>query len=102
VQEFCNGGSLGDAISDGIFGMARTRMHWRRVVSTLLDVARGMAYIHSMRICHGDLNPANVLLQVRLASSQTIISLGNCTWAIMYRVSRLLQVRLVLMGRGWL
>ena len=64
VQEFCNGGSLGDAISDAYFDRNQSPLHWRRVLATLLDVAEGMAYIHSMRICHGDLNPANVLLKV--------------------------------------
>ena len=64
LQEFCNGGSLGDAISDGFFGRTVSKLHWRRVLATLLDIAEGMAYIHSMRICHGDLNPANVLLKV--------------------------------------
>jgi serine/threonine protein kinase len=64
LQEYCNGGSLGDAISDGVFGHNSSRLHWRRLLATLLDVAEGMAYIHSMRICHGDLNPANILLKV--------------------------------------
>jgi serine/threonine protein kinase len=65
LQEYCNGGSLGDAISDGLFGLQRSPLHWRRLLAVLLDIARGMAFIHSMRICHGDLNPANILLKVR-------------------------------------
>ena len=65
MQEYCNGGSLADAISNDLFGLAQTRLHWRRVLAILMDVAYGMAYIHSMRISHGDLNPANVLLSVR-------------------------------------
>jgi serine/threonine protein kinase len=69
LQEYCNGGSLGDAISDGLFGASKTRLHWRRCLSILFDIATGMAYIHSMRICHGDLNPANVLLKVRVCLS---------------------------------
>jgi serine/threonine protein kinase len=34
-------------------------------MALLVDIAQGMAYIHSKRICHGDLNPANILLKVR-------------------------------------
>jgi serine/threonine protein kinase len=32
------------------------------LLAHLLDVARGMAYVHSQGICHGDLKAANVLL----------------------------------------
>jgi serine/threonine protein kinase len=63
VQEYCNGGSLRQAVAKGLFEPSRER-HWRTIMSLLIDVAQGMAYIHSKRICHGDLNPANVLLKV--------------------------------------
>jgi serine/threonine protein kinase len=64
VQEFCNGGSLRQALADGMFGV-RLRQRWRPILSALEGVAAGMDYMHSKRICHGDLNPANVLLTVR-------------------------------------
>jgi serine/threonine protein kinase len=64
VQEYCNGGSLRQATIQGLFSPSAER-HWRTVMSLLIDIAQGMAYIHSKRICHGDLNPANVLLKVR-------------------------------------
>jgi serine/threonine protein kinase len=32
---------------------------------TLEGIAAGMDYMHTKRICHGDLNPNNVLLKVR-------------------------------------
>ena len=65
LQEFCNGGSLANAISYGLFDPDAVSMHWKRVICTLQDIASGMAYIHSKRICHGDLNPANILLKAR-------------------------------------
>lgn len=69
IQEFCSGGSLRDAIDRGTFRKVPSR--WRVVLSVLLDIAAGMAYMHSHRICHSDLNPANVLLKVR-PSSRTL------------------------------
>jgi tRNA A-37 threonylcarbamoyl transferase component Bud32 len=33
-------------------------------------IAAGMQYVHSKRICHGDLNPSNVLVKVRVRAFQ--------------------------------
>jgi hypothetical protein len=68
LQEYCNGGSLRHAVARSYFDPKRTERHWRIIMAILVDIAQGMAYIHSKRICHGDLNPANVLLKVHIAS----------------------------------
>jgi serine/threonine protein kinase len=62
IQEYCSGGSLRDAIDSGLFRRMPSR--WQAISTVLLDVAAGMAYMHANRICHSDLNPANVLLKV--------------------------------------
>jgi serine/threonine protein kinase len=38
---------------------------WPLITAILRAIAEGMDYMHSKRICHGDLNPANILLKVR-------------------------------------
>ena len=74
MQEFCNGGSLRQAISRGMFGK-RLRWRWQPIVASLQGIASGMDYMHAKRICHGDLNPNNVLLKVR--------SLSACACAVL-------------------
>ena len=65
VQEHCNGGSLRSALQAGAFAQLGIWSRWRGVGAALRGLAEGMAYTHSKRICHGDLNPSNVLLKVR-------------------------------------
>ena len=65
VQEFCNGGSLRGSLVSGAFASKDLRHHWRTVMHAVRGIAAGMRYVHGKRICHGDLNPSNVLLKVR-------------------------------------
>ena len=67
-MEFCDAGSLDEAIQQGRFrsgskdaqGPALVKL--RALCLTLLDIALAMAHLHSMRIVHKDLKPKNVLL----------------------------------------
>ena len=68
VQEFCNGRSLRDALERGYFSAERMPQRWRPITEMLRGIAAGMDYIHGKRVCHGDLNPANVLLKVRFGA----------------------------------
>jgi serine/threonine protein kinase len=65
VQEYCNGRSLRDALERGYFTLERMPRRWAPIMGMLRGIAAGMEYIHGKRVCHGDLNPANVLLKVR-------------------------------------
>ena len=65
MQEYCNGGSLRSALQRGMFAQVGMPDRWRSVQSAMRGLAAGMAYTHSKRICHGDLNPSNVLLKAR-------------------------------------
>ncbi|KAL6777670.1 ROC104 [Auxenochlorella protothecoides x Auxenochlorella symbiontica] len=65
VMEFCDVGSLGRALSKGAYlpsAKWSADVTHRALLRTAQEVAKGMAYIHSHDIVHGDLKPANVLL----------------------------------------
>ncbi|CAL5225588.1 g8436 [Coccomyxa viridis] len=68
IMEFCDAGSLDEAIQHGKFhggvteGLRHMRVILRAVCLTLLDIASAMTHLHSMRIVHKDLKPKNVLL----------------------------------------
>ena len=65
MQEFCNGGSLRSVLQRGGYNKGGMLDRWLSVQHTLRGLAEGMMYTHSKRVCHGDLNPSNILLRVR-------------------------------------
>eukprot|EP00892_Ulva_mutabilis_P009188 jgi/Ulvmu1/6641/UM003_0279.1 len=68
VQEFCNGGSLREAVACGFFTVDAMPRRWGPLMLVLADIAGGMAHMHAKRICHGDLNPSNILLKFEAAA----------------------------------
>jgi len=67
VSEFCAGGSLFDIIHD-----STVQITWSQRLKILLDVAKGMEYLHSQSpiIVHRDLKSCNVLLTKALTSTK--------------------------------
>ncbi|XP_053305253.1 wee1-like protein kinase [Spea bombifrons] len=59
-NEYCNGGSLADAISENY----RTMRFFTEpeLKDLLLQVARGLKYIHSMSLVHMDIKPSNIFI----------------------------------------
>ena len=68
LQELCNLGTLASLYKDKILiDMSTGKPDMLSVLDTALDIARGMEYLHTFSILHGDLSSNNVLL----ASSDT-------------------------------
>eukprot|EP00210_Caulerpa_lentillifera_P007267 g6952.t1 len=66
VLEFCDRGSLSNAVKDGCFKLSTNSGTRPKIVSailTALDIANAMMYLHNIRIVHGDLKAENVLLK---------------------------------------
>ncbi|KFO71826.1 Wee1-like kinase, partial [Cuculus canorus] len=59
-NEYCNGGSLADAISENYRNMRYFTE--RELKDLLLQVARGLKYIHSMSLVHMDIKPSNIFI----------------------------------------
>lgn len=63
VMEFCNLGSLEKAMTDGVFKSPEGELKLPVILRTALDIAKGMRYLHSLKIVHGQLRPSNILLK---------------------------------------
>lgn len=59
-NEYCNGGSLADAIQI----MQKQKQHFTQAEmrQLLLHVAEGLRYIHSMQLVHMDIKPGNIFI----------------------------------------
>jgi serine/threonine protein kinase len=66
MQEYCDGGSLRGLLTQGAFAQADAPDAWSTVMHAAKGIAAGMQYVHGKHICHGDLNPSNILLKVWL------------------------------------
>ncbi|KAM6949143.1 atrial natriuretic peptide receptor 1 [Aplochiton taeniatus] len=60
VTEYCPKGSLNDVLLND-----ETPLNWGFRFSFATDIARGMAYLHQHRICHGRLKSVNCVLDDR-------------------------------------
>ena len=54
VMEFCNKGTLSDAVARGCF-RAGSGINYDHVLATGRDIACAMQYLHSRDVMHGDL-----------------------------------------------
>ena len=77
IQELCNGGTLCNLVEVGALRAKQGGVRFDRIISLLVDIAAGMEHLHAKRIAHGDLNPNNVLLAVRVYIPQVASVCSN-------------------------
>eukprot|EP00210_Caulerpa_lentillifera_P006060 g5791.t1 len=76
VLEFCDRGSLSNAVHDGSFKIPidrGTKPNVANALLTALDIANAMMYLHNIRIVHGDLKTENVLLKNDVADPRGFV-----------------------------
>lgn len=91
MQEFCNKGSLKNALRDGVFHMTKTDSKTQVVllhdlIETAVEIASALEYLHSQRFVHGDLKAENILLKEESSSSK-----GFTTKLADFGLSRVLE-----------
>lgn len=64
VQEYCDLGPMTRAVTNKAFqkGSSSGQINMLFVALRARDIAQGMAYLHALNVCHGDLKCENVLL----------------------------------------
>lgn len=65
MMEYCNLGSMADAIKQGLLhrDQEKTLPHLHHTILSAIDIACAMEYLHAAGIIHGDLKAQNVLLK---------------------------------------
>jgi serine/threonine protein kinase len=66
LKEFCNKGTLSDAVERGWFRRKHSLFDadYSVMLKLAKEVASAMAYLHSLNILHGDLTGNNVMLML--------------------------------------
>lgn len=81
IMEYCNQGSLWDAIRRGDFKLKEEQSNMqdhRKIIEVGLEIARAMGYLHKHGIIHGDLKAQNVMLQSSdRAPKQVVAKVGD-------------------------
>lgn len=93
LLEYCDKGSLQDAVDRGWFHAdqnghidSRTKPNMRAIRATAHEIAAALAYLHSQDLLHGDLTGGNILL----ASSGDADERGFCAKVADFGLSRTL------------
>ena len=79
VQEFCDGGTLADWIDNRKLlsptsSSEKVVVMWEWILQLIVDILKGLVYIHSNQIIHGDLSSGNVLLKSEARSKSSFLA----------------------------
>jgi serine/threonine protein kinase len=55
ILEFCDGGTLREALDRGVFKLPNGGVNYLAVLDTAADVCKGMLQLHALNVIHSDL-----------------------------------------------
>ncbi|XP_017285700.1 wee1-like protein kinase [Kryptolebias marmoratus] len=87
-NEYCNGGTLSDVITENYRQL--TYLSELELKDLLLQVSRGLKYIHSMSLVHMDIKPSNIFISRKsLASCDESDEDDGVTTSVVYKIGDL-------------
>ncbi|KAL7866443.1 hypothetical protein AOLI_G00142570 [Acnodon oligacanthus] len=86
-NEFCNGGTLSDLITEN--GRRLKLLSEVRLKDLLLQVSRGLKYIHSASLVHMDIKPSNIFISRRTAVHDINVEGDGSDADVMYKIGDL-------------
>ncbi|XP_061750452.1 wee1-like protein kinase [Nerophis ophidion] len=86
-NEYCNGGTLSDVIADNTKRLGH--LAELELKDLLLQVARGLKYIHSMSLVHMDIKPSNIFICHKSVSSCDDDDDDDLNTSVVYKIGDL-------------
>ncbi|XP_054911387.1 wee1-like protein kinase [Poeciliopsis prolifica] len=87
-NEYCNGGTLSDVIADNYRRLSY--LSELELKDLLLQVSRGLKYIHSMSLVHMDIKPSNIFISRKaVASCDESDEDDGLTTSVVYKIGDL-------------
>lgn len=86
-NEYCNGGTLSDVVTENYRRL--TYLNESELKDLLLQVTRGLRYIHSTGLVHMDIKPSNIFISRKSVSCEDLDEEDGLSTSVVYKIGDL-------------